>query len=77
MGGRAASGRHERDLKRGRASWPSAADINVFTASVADDCDDIAAWGEAHPDDPRRLLPWEHGPLGARGLNSLMNRIDP
>lgn len=51
----------------------------VVCATIAscDDFDDIAAWGEAHLDFLRRLLPFHHGVPSGRWLNILMNRIDP
>jgi predicted transposase YbfD/YdcC len=51
----------------------------VVCATIAD-CDDyegIAAWGEAHLEFLRRLLPYHHGVPGSRWLNLLMNRVDP
>lgn len=51
----------------------------VVCATIAD-CDDydhIAAWGEAHLEFLRELLPFHHGVPGGRWLTLLMNRIDP
>lgn len=37
------------------------------TMADCDDCDRIAAWGEAHPDFLRRHQPCEHGVPGGAG----------
>ena len=47
------------------------------TIADCDDYDDIAAWGEAHLEFPRRHLPFANGVPGGRWLIILMNRIDP
>ena len=47
------------------------------TIAGCDDCDDIAAWGAAHPDFLRRHLPCRNGVPGERWLTILMNRITP
>lgn len=47
------------------------------TIADCDDYDHIAAWGEAHLDFLRELLPYHHGVPGGRWLTLLMNRLDP
>jgi len=47
------------------------------TIADCDDYDHIAAWGEAHLEFLRELLPYHHGVPGGRWLTLLMNRIDP
>lgn len=47
------------------------------TIADCDDYDHIAAWGEAHLEFLRELLPFHHGVPGGRWLTLLMNRIDP
>jgi predicted transposase YbfD/YdcC len=47
------------------------------TIADCDDYDHIAAWGEAHLEFLRELLPFDHGVPGGRWLTLLMNRIDP
>ena len=48
----------------------------VRTIVDCDDDDAIAAWGEAHRDFLRRLLPFDHGVPGGRWLTIMMNRIN-
>jgi predicted transposase YbfD/YdcC len=47
------------------------------TIADCDDYDHIAAWGEAHLEFLRELLPFHHGVPSGRWLTLLMNRIDP
>lgn len=47
------------------------------TMADCDDCDHIAAWGEAHLDFLRRHLPYRLGVPGGRGPTILLNRINP
>ena len=47
------------------------------TIADCDDYDHIAAWGEAHLEFLRELLPFDHCVPGGRWLTLLMNRIDP
>lgn len=47
------------------------------TIADCDDYDHIAAWGAAHLEFLRELLPFDHGVPGGRWLTLLMNRIDP
>jgi predicted transposase YbfD/YdcC len=47
------------------------------TIADCDDYDDIAAWGKAHLDFLRRLLPFHHGVPCGRWLTLMMNRVNP
>jgi len=47
------------------------------TIADCDDYDHIAAWGDAHLEFLRELLPYHYGVPGGRWLTLLMNRIDP
>ena len=47
------------------------------TIADCDDYDDIAAWGDAHLEFLRRLLPFHHGVPGGRWLTVMMNRVNP
>lgn len=47
------------------------------TICGCDSYDEIAAWGEAHPQFLRRYLPFENGTAGGRWLTIFMNRINP
>jgi predicted transposase YbfD/YdcC len=63
-----------------RVAYPLPEVLLLVVCGTIADCDDfegIAAWGEAHLEFLRRLLPYHHGIPGARWLNLLMNRIDP
>ncbi len=67
-----------RDVRR--IAHPLAEVLLLVVCATLADCDDydhIAAWGEAHLDFLRRLLPYEHGTPGGRWLTILMNRINP
>lgn len=63
-----------------RVAHPLPEVLLVVVCGTIADCDDyehIAAWGAAHLDFLREILPYHHGVPGGRWLTLLMNRIEP
>jgi predicted transposase YbfD/YdcC len=63
-----------------RVAYPLQEILLLAVCGTIADCDDydhIAAWGEAHLEFLRRLLPFHHGVPGGRWLTVMMNRVNP